>query len=243
MKIHVIIQARMGSERLPGKVMLPLGNTSILDYVVTRSRHIEGIDEVIVATSDLPQDNAIAEWCQLHDTALFRGSEHDVLSRYLACAELYRSDYVVRVTGDCPFLDYVMASDIVRSVQRSPVDMVLIQDENQLTRGLVAEIVSYDALAVMDKRGLEPRHREHVTYYAKEFQSQFRLGAYRPPNYMYNPKLRVTVDTPDDYALCIEAAKGVGANLLVPAEEVVRFLIDNPSVAEMNAHIRQKPVD
>lgn len=116
MKTIVIIQARMGSSRLPGKILKPLGDVDVLRYDITRCRAIKGVNEVIVATSTLKQDDAIANWCEQQQVPYFRGSEEDVLDRYVQCAKQYKPDYVMRVTSDCPFVDYEMASDIVELI-------------------------------------------------------------------------------------------------------------------------------
>src|SRR5690625_2463196 len=103
MKTIVIIQARMGASRLPGKVLKPLGATDVLTYVTSRCRQIKGIEGVIVATSTLKQDDAIEAWCKENDITVCRGSEDDVLDRYVQCAKKYNPGYVMRVTADCPF--------------------------------------------------------------------------------------------------------------------------------------------
>lgn len=124
MKTIVIIQARMGSSRLSGKILKPLGEVDVLTYVTSRCRKIQGVSEVIVATSLLRQDDAVEQWCVENGIACFRGSEEDVLDRYVQCAKQYEPDYVMRVTSDCPFVDYEMANDIVAIMERERVDIV-----------------------------------------------------------------------------------------------------------------------
>lgn len=239
MKTIVIIQARFGSTRLPGKVLKPLDNVDVLTYDVERCRQIKGVIEVIVATSTLPQDDAIADWCKKHGVKYFRGSEQDVLGRYVQCAKQYEPDYVMRVTSDCPFVDYEMASEMVSLMEKSKKDIILLDGE--LPRGLAVEIISFEALLKIHEIGQEPRHREHVTYYAYEFPEQFEAVTYKVPENRNAPELRITLDTEEDYAL-IQAVANHFQNPLVSSAKVIRFLKENPEIAKLNEHIEQKPV-
>ncbi|MGD6940719.1 cytidylyltransferase domain-containing protein [Cytobacillus gottheilii] len=242
MDVIIIIQARMGSSRLPGKVLMPLGNTVVLDYVIARCQQIPKVKEVIIATSTLNQDDPIEEWCQQNDVICFRGSEDDVLSRYYECSKQYKPDYVIRVTADCPFVDYHLAEDIINKMESQPTDIMDFKGE--LPRGLVVEMVSYNALRYMFQHGKEDRHREHVTYYAKEEKhiNQFKRTLYTIPDNMKHSHLRITLDTEEDYELCKSIANHFGGDVLVPSEEVVCFLLEHPEIAQINAHIEQKPV-
>ncbi|MEY2365244.1 glycosyltransferase family protein [Lysinibacillus capsici] len=239
MKTIVIIQARMGSSRLPGKILKPLGDVDVLKYDIDRCRAIKGVNEVVVATSTLSQDDAIADWCEKHQVGYFRGSEEDVLDRYVQCAKQYKPDYVMRVTSDCPFVDYEIGSEIVELMQKERKDIVLI--DGQLPRGLAVELISYEALLYIHKVGLESRHREHVTYYAYEFAEEFKSVTYKVPTNRIAPELRITLDTEEDYKLIYEIAKHFD-NPLISSANVIQFLKDNPDVAKLNAHIEQKPV-
>lgn len=240
MKTIIIIQARMGSSRLPGKVLMDLGGYPVLHYVVERCKMVTGVDEVIVATSTLRGDDRIADWCKAKNVSCFRGSENDVLARYYECASLYSPDYVIRVTADCPFVDYEMASEIVHTMKQEPGDIMLVQ--GQLPRGLVVEMVSFPALEYMYKHGHEPRHREHVTYYAYEFPHEFEATTYCAPVNRCNPALRITLDTEEDYALCQAVAHHFDGNVGISSLEVVSYLNNHSEIAELNAHIEQKPV-
>ncbi|WP_427071499.1 cytidylyltransferase domain-containing protein [Lysinibacillus fusiformis] len=239
MKTIVIIQARMGSSRLPGKILKQLGDVDVLTYDIKRCQAIQGVSEVIVATSNLPQDDAIAKWCKMNQVAYFRGSEDDVLDRYVQCAKMYKPDYVMRVTSDCPFVDYEMASEIVSLMEKEWKDIVLINGE--LPRGLAVELISYKSLLRIHEIGIEPRHREHVTYYAYEFPQEFNAVSYNVPTNRLAPELRITLDTAEDYELISAIAKHFN-NPLVSSPEVISYLRQTPNVAKLNAHIEQKLV-
>ncbi|MCM3389789.1 glycosyltransferase family protein [Ureibacillus chungkukjangi] len=239
MKTICIIQARMGSSRLPGKILKPLEDVDVLTYDIERCRQIEGVNEVIVATSTLPQDDAIADWCMSHNVKYFRGSEDDVLDRYVQCAKPYNPDYVMRVTSDCPFVDFEMAREMVKLMQKEKKDIVLL--EGVPPRGLVVEMISFQALLKIHEIGKEPRHREHVTYYAYEYSDQFETVTYQIPDNRLESELRITLDTEEDYEL-IKAVAEHFKNPLVSSVEVIEYLKEHPEIANINAHIEQKPV-
>ena len=239
MEVITIIQARMGSTRLPGKILKPLGDLDVLSYNVERCRAIKGVSEVIVATSYLLQDDEIATWCEKNGVKCFRGSEDDVLERYVQCAQAYNPDYIMRVTSDCPFVDFEMASEIVELMERERKDIIIL--EGELPRGLAVELISYEALLRINEQGKEPRHREHVTYYAYEFKEQFETIIYKTPLNRRAPELRITLDTEEDYNLLVEVANHFN-DPLISSAEVIEFLKNTPNVASINAHIEQKPV-
>ncbi|MDF2835090.1 MAG: acylneuraminate cytidylyltransferase [Paenibacillus sp.] len=239
MKTIIVIQARMGSSRLPGKILKPVGAADNLTYVIERCKRIQGVDEIVVATSSLPQDDAVETWCREKAVAYYRGSEEDVLDRYIQAAKPYAPDYVIRVTADCPFVDYEMASDMVALMQKEQVDIIDVA--SGLPRGLSVEMISFKALRYIDDHGKEARHREHVTYYAYEHKNEFSRASYTAPIDREHPELRITLDTPEDYALIAEVANHF-EDVCVSSAEVIKYLLGHPEIATLNAHIEQKPV-
>lgn len=239
MKLIVVIQSRIGSTRLPGKVLKPLGDTDVLSYDIARCRAIEGVSEVIVATSDLPQDDAIVAWCETNDVTVCRGSEEDVLDRYVQCAAPYAPDYVMRVTSDCPFVDYELASEMVDFLKEHPVDIIDLDGE--VPRGFAVELISFEALKRIHTISNESRHREHVTYYAYEYRDAFTRASYPVPENRQYPEFRITLDTEEDYAL-LQTIAGYFNDPLVSSVDVIQYLREHPEVAALNAHIEQKPV-
>lgn len=240
MKTIVIIQARMGSSRLPGKILKPLGEADVLTYVVERCKKINGVSAVIVATSVLPQDDKVEDWCERKGVSYFRGSEDDVLERYIEAAKEYNPDYVIRVTADCPFVDYELGTAMVEKMSAAKVDFLNL--EGNLPRGLAVELFSYQSLEYIDQHGKEPRHREHVTYYAYEHPDEFSWTSVKAKSSVQHPQLRITLDTDEDYRLCQAIADHFQGDKLVSSEQVVKFLLDHPEVVKLNAHIEQKPV-
>ncbi|ETT41086.1 acylneuraminate cytidylyltransferase [Paenibacillus sp. FSL R5-192] len=239
MNFTVIIQARMGSTRLPGKVLMPLGESNVLGYVVSRCREIKHVSQVVVATTTLDHDDEIEKWCSSNDVHCFRGSEEDVLARYHECAKKYSSDYVIRVTSDCPFLDFDLATRMIEVMMASPSDILVC--ETGLPRGIAVEIISFSALNEVNSIGKEARHREHVTYYAYENLGSFTYVPFKIPPNLKHPHLRITLDTPEDYMLCQAVADNF-INTNVSTAEVIDYLLKTPQVTRYNSHIEQKPV-
>ncbi|WP_047979868.1 cytidylyltransferase domain-containing protein [Ornithinibacillus contaminans] len=239
MKTIAIIQARMGSSRLPGKVLKRVGNFDNLTYVTERSKKIEGIAEVIVATSTRRNDDSVESWCNEHNIICFRGSEDDVLDRYVQCAKQHDPDYVIRITADCPFVDYEMASEMVAIMNEQQVDIIDLTSD--VPRGLAVEVISFRALQYIHENGSEKRHREHVTFYAYENKNEFKRVAYQVPLNRLYPKLRITLDTEADYNLISNVAVHFN-DLYVSSADVIQYLLDHPEIAKLNEHIEQKPV-
>ena len=209
MRIGVIIQARMGSTRLPGKVLKPIAGKVLLDHVLGRLSLLAYPVMVVVATSGLPQDDAIAQHCLSRDVAVFRGSETDVLDRYFQCARENSFEHVVRLTADNPFTD-------MEELQRL-IELHLIQHNDythsfgSMPLGVGAEIFTFAALERSAKEGHAPNHREHVNEYIQEHPEVFRIGVLEIPTAKRRPDLRLTVDTEDDYQrACAIAGQACG---------------------------------
>jgi spore coat polysaccharide biosynthesis protein SpsF len=240
LKSLVVIQARMGSTRLPGKMLLPLGRSCLLDYSVSRSRAMGATMGVLVATSLSPMDDGIAHWCEAHDVPCFRGAEDDVLGRFADAARQYAPDYIVRVTGDNPFIDYEMARRMLQEALRRRADIVRVAGECPL--GLAAEVVSYSTLLQMCEAGTEARHREHVTPYAYEHPERFSIHSLECPDGIRAEPFRLTIDTEEDYRLGCAVADAFPGERLVAAADVIRFLRERPELAAINRSVIQKPV-
>lgn len=240
MNFTIIIQARMGSTRLPGKVLMPLGETSILGYIVNRCQKVQRISHVVVATSILEQDDAIEDWCKSNNVNCFRGSEADVLERYYECAKEYKADYILRVTADCPFVDFELANVMIEAMISNPSDILVY--EGEMPRGLAVEVISFKALEKIKCMGKEDRHREHVTYYAYENKDSFVSVLFEVPEQLRQPQLRITLDTPEDYLVCRAIAEEFANDTMVSSSEVIKYLLRSPQIAKINAHIEQKPV-
>jgi len=206
MKAGLIIQARTGSTRLPGKVVRPFyDEASILDLVVerlARNRHGLGL---YVATTDQPADDALAARCAEKGIACFRGDEHDVLRRFIGCADAYGLQHIVRVCADNPFLDLDLLDDMVDRGRAEAVDYAgyALDDGTpaiQTHLGFFCEFVTLEALQRVEAATNDAAAREHVTAYLYQHPDDFTLAFLDTPPLLQNLKrVRLTVDTAEDF--------------------------------------------
>jgi len=219
-RVGVIIQARMGSTRLPGKVLKPIAGKVLLDHVLGRLTQLAYPVKVVVATSDLPQDDAIAQHCLSRGVAVFRGSETDVLDRYYQCARENRFEHVVRLTADNPFTDMEELQRLLEQHLAQRNDYT--HSFGSMPLGVGAEIFTFAALEKSAREGHAPNHREHVNEYIQENPGVFRIGVLEIPAAKRRPDLRLTVDTEDDYQqACVIA--GHAPNHWVGTEEAIQL--------------------
>jgi spore coat polysaccharide biosynthesis protein SpsF len=218
--IGIIIQARMGSSRLPGKVLRPIGHLPLLGHVLGRLELLMHDAAVVVATSTEPCDDPIAEYCAHLNVNCFRGSEKDVLDRYYQCAIHYGFGHIIRLTADNPFTD-------VEELDRL-IDLHLCEGNTftysfgRLPIGVGAEIFSFQALEQSWKEGYESHHREHVDEYLLENPAIFRTGVLEVSAAKVKPDLRLTVDTEDDWRNANDLVQRGGAEWLT-TEQIIEL--------------------
>lgn len=207
MNTVAVIQARMGSTRLPGKVLAPLGNASVLDWVVRAAKAAVGIDQVVVATSTQPDDQIIFERCRFYDNvACIRGSENDVLSRFWLVAEATRAEVFLRITADEPFIDPRVISEVVALQRRTGADYVSNIHPRTYPDGLDVECFSRDALRCANMETTRPIDRDTVTYWIVRNAHRFPAACVINglPGLQHE---RWVLDTADDMRFCQEVAK------------------------------------
>lgn len=188
----------MGSSRLPGKVLKTLAGQPVLDHVVTRVKAASRIDDVVVATSDLLGDDAIADHCEARGWMCVRGSETDVLSRYAAAARASDAEIVVRVTSDCPLFSPRILDDMLAAFDPSTVDYMSTNwPDRSFPVGLDCEVMRADALLGIAESASAPYDREHVTPHFYQNPERFRLAGHRCVLPLAH--LRITLDTAEDY--------------------------------------------
>lgn len=188
----------MGSSRLPGKVLKTLAGQPVLDHVVTRVKAASRIDDVIVATSDLPGDGAIADHCVARGWMCARGSETDVLSRYAAAARASDAEIVVRVTSDCPLFSPSILDDMLGAFDPSSMDYMSTNwPDRTFPVGLDCEVMRADALLSIAESASDPYDREHVTPHFYRNPDRFRLAGHSCALPLAH--IRITLDTGEDY--------------------------------------------
>lgn len=235
-RVVAIIQARMSSVRLPRKVMLPLAGEPVLWHVVNRTRRIKGVDEVVVATSDELSDDAIEQWCSENLVECFRGSLDDVLGRYVACADKYGAQVVVRITADCPLLAPDTSSEVLAQffVKRP----ALAGLSGEFPHGLDTQVIDYWALAEASEKATRESDREHVGLFIERQPDVFDVH----PVVLFHGRSgdRWTLDEFDDYRF-LKTLAGLAPTPLIDItpEEIFRLIDDHPYLRELNSHVRR----
>lgn len=199
-----IVQARMGSTRLPGKVMMPFAGRPMIAYLVDRLSSARTLDAVIVATSTNVRDNAIIEECERRGISNFRGSELDVLRRYVSAARACDAAIIVRVTADNPFTDPASIDRVVDALMTHDAEYAI---ETNLPVGVTGEAITWEALSLIDSVATSAAWREHVTLYAKDNPHALRCLALEPPAELRRPDLSFTIDTLDEYLYAKQIAE------------------------------------
>lgn len=195
--LGLILQARMGSTRLPGKVLRPLNGRPLLGVICDRLAGRRCGGKFVVATTTLPRDDAIEAFCHDEGVACFRGDPLDVLDRYYRCALAFGLDPVVRLTGDNPFVDIEEVDRLVELQAASSVPFA--HSFTSLPVGVGAEVFSLAALAASHAEGHAPHHREHVDEFLIENPDRFPFARLVVPAAKLQPQVRLTVDTEEDF--------------------------------------------
>lgn len=237
MRVVAVVQARLGSERLPRKVLAPVGGRTALERLLDALRTVGELDGVALA---VPRgDHELVALGRRAGVPVFEGDERDVLSRYVGSARALAADAVVRVTGDCPLLDPALVADVVRRYRAAPSDYLHVQG---YPRGLGdAEIISTAALERAAREATEEHDREHVMTYITGHPGSFSVVIADAPPELRRPDLRVCVDEPADLAVVRAIVDRIGADgRPLPTADVIAFLDREPTVARLNSGVRQR---
>lgn len=236
--VQVIIQARMGSTRLPGKVLLDLGGRPIIGQVVRRAKVISRVERVVVATSESPADDAIAQWCQKEQIPCCRGSAEDVLSRFLTTLQEWPARQIMRLTADCPLHDPGMLDALIDLHLQGRFDYSSNLHPPTFPHGLDAEMVTRQALEMAGQESTATSHREHVTLFIREHASRFRFG-----NLQFGrdvSRYRLTIDRPEDYRFLQAFMSRVADPDSIPGlYEILRLLERFPELTEINGDLKR----
>jgi spore coat polysaccharide biosynthesis protein SpsF (cytidylyltransferase family) len=232
MNVTAIVQARMGSTRLPGKVLMEVDGKPLLGYLIERLSMAKRIDKIVVATSVLSHDAPIEEFCRAENIACFRGSEDDVLDRYYQAAKRVHAQNIMRITGDCPLLEPGVCDRCVDAFFDRKVDY--LHTDSSFAEGLDCEIFSADALSTSWNEASLLSEREHVTLFIRNHPEMFTMGSLH--NDVDDSMIRITVDCREDFEVVKHIILSTGhENITI--EYIRNFLRENPAIAELNSSI------
>ena len=232
-RIPVIVQARMGSTRLPGKVLMGLIDRPVIQWVYERARCIPGTDGAVVATSTDRRDDALARYCEREGIPVYRGSEADVLDRVVRCARGLDADAVVRVTADCPLLDPVQSGRVVAAFRAfEGCQYASNIDPRHLPDGLDTEVIGMAALEASWRDAADPLDREHVTPFVRRHPELFPATSVVSPGKLNH--YRLTLDDIDDFTFLSAIVERLQARRQSGTLEEVLTILEDPELMRLH---------
>ena len=239
MKVAAIIEARMTSKRLPGKVLLNSGiNTPFLYCLVDRIKKVKKIDEVIVATTTNFEDDKIADFCKKNKVSCFRGSENDVMGRVLRAAICYKVEIIVEITGDCPIIDPKIISLVLNTHLNNKSDYTSNNNIRSYPDGMDVQIFSTKILEKSYNLVKTDLEKEHVTLEIRRSSQYKKINIVAPQNYYY-PDLGLTLDEKEDYKLISSIFRHFKNNSF-GLQQIMDFLNKNKQILEINKNVTRK---
>lgn len=234
--IAAIVQARMTSTRLPGKVMKVVNGRPLISYLVERLRFCNRLDKIILSTTINKEDDSIVLFAKKEESlSIYRGLEYDVLDRYYQTAKKFKIDHIMRITSDCPLIDPQICDHIIDVYLSSGVDFV--HTGATFAEGVDCEVLSFKTLEKAWNEASLKSEREHVTLYLHNHPEIFeKITLINETN---DSKYRFTVDEPEDFEVVkaiIEALYRKGAAPF-KTKEIITFLDEHPDIFKLNAHI------
>lgn len=232
--IVAVIQARIGSSRLPNKVMKEVDGKPLIGYLIERLSLAKHIDKIVLATSTNQENDGLAKYVESLGIDVFRGDENDVLSRFQQVAKRYNATDIVRITGDSPLLDPEICDDLITYYLENKLDYAFLSE--RFCEGVDCEVVSSSALLKLEDYALKPSHHEHVTLYIYQHPELFNFSFLE--NGSDDAKYRFTVDNKEDLFVVTHILQDMNkTNCFYSTQKVKCFLDKNPEVSNVNSHI------
>jgi spore coat polysaccharide biosynthesis protein SpsF len=232
METVAIVQARMGSTRLPGKVMLSLDCVPVIHHVVKRCLTAAEVDKVVVATTEKQRDDIIKRYAEREGAETFRGDEHDVLNRVYKAAKSFNADLVVRITADNPLISPEIIDATIKKIVEEGHDYVSNKVERSFPAGFDVEVFTFESFVKVEGCADTPRDREHVTTYYRqsgEFDiANLQSTEFFEEDFMQNrTDLRLTLDTPDDFELFRRVYQSVSYDQILDVQDAIKYIDEN----------------
>lgn len=235
MKANVIIQARMASTRLPGKVMQKVLGKPLLEHMIERIQYAKNVGDIIVATSNAQTNDEMCSYLQTLNINIFRGSEDDVLDRFYQAAKKYSFEHIVRLTADCPLIDPVHLDKVIQTFFDRRADYIYPSQE--CAEGMDVEVFTFAALKKAYNKASLRSEREHVTQYFHNNSGSFKIIRFE--NDTDDSKYRVTIDEKEDFQVVKRIIEELYSFESEPfgIQEIKKFLDNHPDVFNLNCHI------
>lgn len=240
-RIVATIEARMTSSRLPGKVLKEWNGRPMLELMIERLRHIRSLDHIVIATTVNPDDDPVVALAERLGIGHFRGSEDNVMERVLHAAQAHHADIIFETTGDCPLIDPAICEQVIADYFDNGVDYAGIGLERSYPLGMDVQVFSTTTLADAYSRTDDPVDHEHVSLFIYRHPELYKLHNRKAPDEYFDPTLRLTLDTIEDYrviAAIYDALYGEGR--VFPLSEILSFLKDHPEVRAISENIQHR---
>jgi len=232
--ISAIIQARIGSTRLPGKVLMKLNEDTVLSLLLKQLKHSKFLTEIIIATTTNPEDDVIEKFAISNNIKLFRGDSDNVLDRYYQCAKKFSLTHIVRITADNPLIDPDMIDQAIKKYSTFNYDYLTNSIDRTFPNGTEVEIFSFNALEVAWKNAKKKSEREHVTPYFYNNPNKFKIYHFKQKN--DQSKFRYTIDRKEDYDLVVEILSKIKTRP-IKTSDIIDLLTNTPELLKLNSHI------
>lgn len=242
LRVVVLVQARMGSTRLPGKVLKEVMERQLLQYLIERLRALELVDEIVIATTTNSEDQQIVDFCHIEQMPLFRGSSENVLERFYLAAKTFKADVVVRITADCPLIDPKLVDQVIKYyLENYPkYDYVSNSHVRSFPIGMDTEVFSFKVLEEAFQESSLPEELEHVTPFIYRRPNRYHSGLItHEPNLSH---FRLTVDTEEDFDLISRLLKNLyPKNRKFSMDDIIRVLtVEHPEWVAINSNVKQR---
>ena len=242
-KVSAIIEARMSSSRLPGKVMMPICQIPSIHYLINRLKFVNELDDIIVATTTNKNDDILVKYLKKMNLKYFRGSEENVLDRVYKTAKHFHVKIIAQITGDCPIIDPRLISQAINTYLNNKADYVSNSTIRSYPDGMDVAIFSTASLAKVRLNTKNKNDLEHVTLYYKKNPKKFKLLNILAPYEHHLPNLGLTLDEHDDYKLiCKIADKLHSKKKPFTLDDILNFLEKNKHIMQINKNVRRKKV-
>jgi len=233
--IGCIIQARMCSTRLKGKVLHRINpEETVLSFLIKQIRNCKSLKTVVVATTELEEDDVIVDFLKSYDVEIFRGNSENVLDRFYHCAKKFKFSTIVRLTADNPLIDPQIVNDSIQKYSNSDCDYLTNSIDRTFPNGTEVEIFSFNALEIAWKFAKKKSEREHVTPYFYNNPNKFKIHHFKQKQ--DQSKFRYSVDRKEDYLLVLEILSKINTRP-IKTSDIIELLTNYPEIKKLNSHI------
>ena len=233
--IGCIIQARMCSTRLKGKVLHKItSEETILSFLIKQITNCKSLKTVVVATTELDEDDVIVDFLKSYDVKIFRGNSENVLDRFYHCAKKFKFSTIVRLTADNPLIDPQIVNDSIQKYSNSDCDYLTNSIDRTFPNGTEVEIFSFNALEIAWKFAKKKSEREHVTPYFYNNPNKFKIHHFKQKQ--DQSKFRYSVDRKEDYLLVLEILSKINTRP-IKTSDIIELLTNYPEIKKLNSHI------